>query len=462
MKNSKKSQVRKRKTFDVSLLSIIPLLLLFLSIFFSCTAVEGSVLKRKEDEAEKRFYLIPEGDEIVYARRIASEIEKEIVILKDKFLSNFLDRIKNRIINRTRFGELVGNWEWSFKIIDSPDINAFTTLGGQVYIYRGLIEATESESELAGILAFETGHVMAHHVHQQINKKLMNQPDFKPGEIIAGDKGWERLDRIFLAEGGAFAFFSNLEYDSSKIEKADEFALINSYDAEFDPQGFVTLVNRLGISEEPSFSWMRKNPWNPRRQKKLLAYLKLLPSFPFYEDPSGFNELRSLLKSLPSTFLREGMDEYSETELETDIQLAVLGDLDWTDSGLDVREGQEIYFDASGQIILQEGNPIAHCGPEGYPLQDLHQPFTDRNKGALIGRVVWLISVEINEEKEQDIRHEVVEKFFIGPKNTIMMPLNGRLYLGINENVVGDNSGEFEVKIRIRKKVRDVPQSTTL
>ncbi|NOR53033.1 MAG: M48 family metalloprotease, partial [Candidatus Aminicenantes bacterium] len=260
MKNSKKSQVRKMKTFDVSLLSRIPLLLLFLSIFFSCTAVEGSVLKRKEDEAEKRFYLIPEGDEIVYTRRIASEIEKEVVILKDKFLSNFLDRIKNRIINRTRFGELVGNWEWSFKIIDSPDVNAFTTLGGQVYIYRGLIEATESESELAVILAFETGHVMAHHVHQQINKKLMNQPDFKPGEIIAGDKGWERLDRIFLAEGGAFAFFSNLEYDSFKIEKADEFALINSYDAEFDPQGFVTLVNRLGISDEPSFSWMKKNP----------------------------------------------------------------------------------------------------------------------------------------------------------------------------------------------------------
>ena len=33
------------------------------------------------------------------------------------------------------------------------------------------------------------------------------------------------------------------------------------------------------------------------------------------------------------------------------------------------------------------------------------------------------------------------------------MPLNGRLYLGINENVVGDNSGEFEVKIQIKKKV---------
>ena len=452
MKNSKNNQERETRRSAAALLSIIGILPLFLSAFFNSPSVEGSVWEKREDESERRFYLIPEGDEIVYARRIASEIEKEVVILEEKFLMNFLDRIKDRIINRTRSKELVGNWDWSFQVIDSPDVNAFATLGGQVYIFRGLIEATESESELAGVLAFEIGHSMVKHVHREINKKLMNQPDFKPGEVITGDKGWERLYRIFLAEGGTFAFFSSLKYDSSKVEKADELALLNSYDAEFDPQGFVSLVNRLRVEGEPSLAWMRKNPWNPRRQKKLLAGLKLLPSFPFYEDPTGFNEMRSQLRNLPSTFLREEQDEFPDTDLETDLQLSVLGNLDWTDTGLDVKEGQEILFDASGQIILQEGNPIAHCGPEGYPLQDLHQPFTDQNKGALIGRVVWLISVEMDEEKEGDIRHEIVEKFFVGPKNTVMMPLNGRLYLGINENVVGDNSGEFEVNIRIRKK----------
>ncbi len=125
----------------------------------------------------------------------------------------------------------------------------------------------------------------------------------------------------------------------------------------------------------------------------------------------------------------------------------VLANKDWTDTGLDVIEGQEIYFTATGGISLQKGNPMAYCGPDGYNLKTVQQPIPDRNIGALIGKVVYLVSIEIDEETEEEIRNEIVEVFYIGSARRVEMPLEGRLFLGINENIVGDNSGEYRVAL---------------
>jgi len=128
-------------------------------------------------------------------------------------------------------------------------------------------------------------------------------------------------------------------------------------------------------------------------------------------------------------------------------QFLVAADQGWIDTGWDVVEGQEIYFEATGVISLQKGNPMAFCGPNGYNLQTVQQPIRDKNIGALIGRIVFLVSVEIDEETGEETRNELIEEFYIGEKNRIKMLLSGRLFLGINENVVGDNSGEYKVLV---------------
>lgn len=126
-------------------------------------------------------------------------------------------------------------------------------------------------------------------------------------------------------------------------------------------------------------------------------------------------------------------------------RMSVMSQVRWTDTFFDVQEGQEIFFRASGQISLQRGNPIARCGPDGYGLQTVQQPLRDRNIGALIGRIVKLIAIEVDEETGEEKRIEEEEIFHIGAENRVRMPLSGRLFLGINEGVVEDNFGEFSV-----------------
>lgn len=142
---------------------------------------------------------------------------------------------------------------------------------------------------------------------------------------------------------------------------------------------------------------------------------------------------------------QEGIDKEAEGGVR---QLIVAANQSWTDTGIDVAEDLTIYFEATGVISLQKGNPMAYCGPDGLSLRTVQQPFPDKNIGALIGKVVFLISVEIDEETGEETRNEIVKEFYIGEENRVKMPISGRLFLGINENVVGDNSGEFKVLLQ--------------
>ena len=66
-------------------------------------------------------------------------------------------------LGRRSPGQRTARGDYRFYIINSPAVNAFALPGGHVYVTRGLIERTESGTELAAVLAHEIGHVAARH-----------------------------------------------------------------------------------------------------------------------------------------------------------------------------------------------------------------------------------------------------------------------------------------------------------
>ncbi len=436
----------RRKDILLSLGLWVSGLFVFVSLFITGLAPGQSIsLNPQEEESVKEFDIIPERDEIIYARRIASGIEEEADVINNESLNDFLEGVGRRIIDQNNLRELVGDWDWSFRIIDTPGMNAFITLGGKVFVSRDLVEAMETESELAAVLAFELGHLAARHIHQHIYERLIRQSAFSPEEKITDEKGWEILSRIFMSEGGMLAFFSGLRYNSIQVEKADELSLLSCYNAEFNPQDLLILLSRIGRRERLLSPWLRRNPWSERRRREISSSLSMLPSSTFPTEPSRFSEFKSLLRSLASLSLRRDL-RLPQSGQEIFLDVTVMGNKDWTDTGVEVYEGQEISFQAFGTIYLQKGNP-ARCSPDGYDLRTMQQPFPDRNIGSLIGKVAVLISMEVDEESGKETRYEIKEKFFIGAENRMRMPISGRLFLGINENLVGDNDGAFSVSI---------------
>ncbi len=102
----------------------------------------------------------------------------------------------------------------------------------------------------------------------------------------------------------------------------------------------------------------------------------------------------------------------------------------WTDTGIDVRPGQAIYFTASGETRWGQNRRDGAAGENNSPVNN-GRPLPDRPAAALIGRI----------GNDRDI-------FFIGDDRAPFRARGGgRLYLGINDDVFTDNSGTLRVTV---------------
>jgi hypothetical protein len=132
--------------------------------------------------------------------------------------------------------------------------------------------------------------------------------------------------------------------------------------------------------------------------------------------------------------------------------VAVPADSGWVDTGIDVAPGEELRFSASGEIDLQRGNPEAVCGAAGIDLVTGEQPVPHANLGALIGKVGQLVARRVDKDSGMEVRDEIFVLFTVGPEGALTAPFKGRLYLGVNENVLRDNGGEYSVVV-VRRPV---------
>jgi hypothetical protein len=102
----------------------------------------------------------------------------------------------------------------------------------------------------------------------------------------------------------------------------------------------------------------------------------------------------------------------------------------WSDTGVVVRAGQMVYFNATGRVRWGPGRQDGPEGEHGSPRND-SRPIPSRPAAALIGHI-----------------GDGDDYFFVGNETEgIRMRSSGRLYLGINDDYLGDNSGAFSVTV---------------
>jgi len=106
----------------------------------------------------------------------------------------------------------------------------------------------------------------------------------------------------------------------------------------------------------------------------------------------------------------------------------VSADVAWNDAGIDVRAGQTVYFEAQGRVRWGRDRQDGPAGERNSPSNP-NRPMGNRNAAALIGKIGN-------------------DMFFIGDETgPVRMRAAGRLYLGVNDDVLTDNSGNFRVVV---------------
>jgi len=96
----------------------------------------------------------------------AAEVEKQYKIVKD---SPDVPRI-NAIIEKLKPATQKPNQVYTVKVINTKALNAFSLPGGYLHFTQGLLDAVESDDELAAVAAHEMAHVCLNHSRKQMNR----------------------------------------------------------------------------------------------------------------------------------------------------------------------------------------------------------------------------------------------------------------------------------------------------
>lgn len=84
----------------------------------------------------------------------------------DAELAAYVSQIGKKLAATSEMPDL----DFTFTVLNTPDINAFALPGGYVYVTRGLVALAENEAELAGVIAHEIGHVTARHSAERYSR----------------------------------------------------------------------------------------------------------------------------------------------------------------------------------------------------------------------------------------------------------------------------------------------------
>jgi predicted Zn-dependent protease len=192
------------------------------------------------------FTLMSESGEIETGKKLDDEIGNKMGFYTEPKLQAYVSEVVRRLV---RAGS-PRSFEYQVKIVDIPEENAFATVGGFVYITRGMLAELQSETELAGVLAHEISHISHRHVAKQQTRALGYQI-LGIGAMALGATLGNADNNLGAAPLGVSAALATImsSYSQEAELEADESGLLLMAQAGYDPRGLVTFLRGLRARE---------------------------------------------------------------------------------------------------------------------------------------------------------------------------------------------------------------------
>lgn len=231
-----------------------------------------------------------EDPEVKMGREAAAENDKQVKLITDAKLLERVNKIGQEIAKVANTEEIPATWgtstvkqfNYTFKIVDDKDVNAYSLPGGFIYVNKGILDYMKSDDELAGVLAHEVAHASHHHMVKLIKEQGKMQTVATIAAALVALFGKSNLQDVgTVAFAGQLYMVAKLNSYGVEAEKdADQAAVRYLLKTNYNPVGILTFMERLARDEsrrpEQILGIYRTHPPSPERARSLLAQLKLL------------------------------------------------------------------------------------------------------------------------------------------------------------------------------------------
>lgn len=212
---------------------------------------------------EQRVALSPE-QEVVLGQQGRDELLAQMGgLYPDQRLQNYIDQVGQRVLQQSLASQ--APYPFEFHLINDPEtINAFALPGGQVFITTGLLGELDAESQLAGVLGHEIGHVVARHGAERLAKQQLGAMLVNAIGVAASDERQGGQQAAMIAQ--AVNQLVSLSYGREDELESDRLGFEFMTDADYNPAGLVELMQIFEAAESqgrpPEFLSTHPNPGN--------------------------------------------------------------------------------------------------------------------------------------------------------------------------------------------------------
>lgn len=200
------------------------------------------------------------SQEIALGQQIANQVDKQNKIDMDPQDNTRVQRIAQAIFAQAQKAR--PDITYQIKIIEGPDVNAFSLPGGWIYIYTGLLDKVGNDDDaLACVIGHETAHAVLRHVVKQISDEEGKGTLVEALGVFTGNAD------LYNAADAAVEL-QELHFSRQDEYQADQYGLMFAYDAGFDPYGlprFFDKLEKIEKSDGSTPAWAADHPITKNR-----------------------------------------------------------------------------------------------------------------------------------------------------------------------------------------------------
>jgi len=189
--------------------------------------------------------LISPQDAQDYGAAMLREMRSLDMVVEDPLLDDYLNDLGYRLVA----GSDRPKDHFTFFVVKDEEINAFAAPGGYIAVNSGLMAITRSESELAGVIAHEIGHITQNHLQRAFEDSKKDAPLMALvllGAIAAGASSHSGDSPMaVLAAGQGLIAQRSINFTRKDEVEADRVGIQTLANAGFDPRAMASFFERM-------------------------------------------------------------------------------------------------------------------------------------------------------------------------------------------------------------------------
>jgi beta-barrel assembly-enhancing protease len=291
--------------------------MLLLSNIFS-TAIAGNIELPSFGDPSGR--IMTPAQERRLGQAFMRSVSKSMKIVADPLLVSYIESLGRRLVSNS--GD--ANQPFSFFLVDNQDVNAFAGPAGNIGIFTGLILTTDSESELASVLAHEIAHVTQKHLARTFDAAesmgISTAAILLAAIVLGAASNNANVGQAAAAGVQAGLAQQQINFTRENEKEADRVGIRILADSRFDPRAMPAFFTRLGkvnmvYDSQKLPEFLQTHPISKNRMADTMGRAATYP-YKQYPDSKEYHLARTILREQKFNSAGQAVNFFGKTLAE--------------------------------------------------------------------------------------------------------------------------------------------------